>query len=258
MSGSVRSVHRFACRLLYVGRPFSVIHDPLPSAPHQSRLSSFRAKMASVQTAVVEPFTPTTVISSTSLPSIKSTATTSSTTRVITCTTSSSLPINTTTTTTIVCQSDARNQTNARKVLQSLAKEDKPSQPSEPKNYPPTLTTTSSNSQIDNQSSFASNNESSSTDSPNLKSIYRNNLYNRSRAQSESEMRPPPFRPRKALVLTKFSRLEYERRRMPDCSEAQIKESVRMICLQIVSNRFIQKINKFFNFFAVDSPRIRL
>lgn len=60
----------------------------------------------------------------------------------------------------------------------------------------------------------------------NLKRIYRNNLYNRS-SRNDTEMRAPPFKPQKALILTKFSRLEYEQRRMPDCSEDQVKDSVR-------------------------------
>jgi hypothetical protein len=79
----------------------------------------------------------------------------------------------------------------------------------------------------------------SSTQTPlpnlNLKRIYRNNLFNRSVRNTDSEMRAPPFKPRKALILTKFSRLEYEQRRMPDCSESQVKDSVRPLLIFLTS-----------------------
>lgn len=38
-----------------------------------------------------------------------------------------------------------------------------------------------------------------------------------------------PFKLKKALVLTKFSRLEYEKRKHPEMSESELHENVRIL-----------------------------
>lgn len=60
----------------------------------------------------------------------------------------------------------------------------------------------------------------------NVRSIYRNNLLNQSDQGDLKKMSGVSFKPKKALILTKFSRLEYERRRLADYTEEEVKESV--------------------------------
>lgn len=60
----------------------------------------------------------------------------------------------------------------------------------------------------------------------NVRSIYRNNLLNQSDQGDLKKMSGISFKPKKALILTKFSRLEYERRRLTDYTEEEVKESV--------------------------------
>lgn len=60
----------------------------------------------------------------------------------------------------------------------------------------------------------------------NVRSIYRNNLLNQSDQGDQTKMSGIPFKPKKALILTKFSRLEYERRRLVGCTEDEVKDNV--------------------------------
>lgn len=71
--------------------------------------------------------------------------------------------------------------------------------------------------------------QSNYSDLINVRSIYRNNLLNQSDQGNFREMSGIPFKPNKALILTKFSRLEYERRRLVGFSEEEVKESVSKI-----------------------------
>lgn len=64
------------------------------------------------------------------------------------------------------------------------------------------------------------------TDLINVRSIYRNNLLNQSDQSDLSKMTGVPFKPKRALILTKFSRLEYERRRLTGCTEDEVKDNV--------------------------------
>lgn len=71
------------------------------------------------------------------------------------------------------------------------------------------------------------------TDLINVRSIYRNNLLNQSDQCDLRKMSGVPFKPQKALILTKFSRLEYERRRLADYTEEEVKESVSVLCVPV-------------------------
>ena len=67
------------------------------------------------------------------------------------------------------------------------------------------------------------------TDLINVRSIYRNNLLNQSDQGNLNKMTGTSFKPKKALILTKFSRLEYERRRLVGCTEEEVKENVSSV-----------------------------
>ena len=103
----------------------------------------------------------------------------------------------------------------------------------------------------------------------NVRSIYRNNLLNQSDQGDLKKMSGVPFKPKKALILTKFSRLEYERRRLADYTEEEVKDSVSLlqfvqVCLSaqvcnghsIVSRKLIN-LSSFFRH-TVDKARFRL
>lgn len=82
------------------------------------------------------------------------------------------------------------------------------------------------------------------TDLINVRSIYRNNLLNQSDQCDLRKMSGVPFKPKKALILTKFSRLEYERRRLADYTEDEVKESVSATSVpKTTSNYHLPKIS---------------
>lgn len=89
-----------------------------------------------------------------------------------------------------------------------------------------TSTSSVSSSSTPNSQQQQTTGQQNYTDLINVRSIYRNNLLNQSKQGSLNTMINQPFKPKKALILTKFSRLEYERRKLSGCTEEEVKDNV--------------------------------